>query len=228
MSAILNSPHFAITLTLLAYLAGHGLYRITGKPSFLQPVVSGIAIVGATLLVLDLDYSTYMEGASIIHFMLGTVTVALGLPLYQNLGLIRRHLMPLMVTLAVSGIVAAGSATGLLWLTGSDRATLMSMATKSITTPMAISVTESIGGHPPLATGFVMVTGILVAAFASPILSVTGVTSPAARGCAMGMIGHGVGTTRAFEMGSETGAFSALSIGLMGLYTAIGLGLLMP
>lgn len=228
MNAILTSPHFAITLTLLAYLAGHGLYRLTGKPSFLQPVVSGIAIVGASLLVLDLDYSTYMEGASIIHFMLGTVTVALGLPLYQNLSLIRRHLVPLMVTLAVSGAVAAGSATGLLWLTGSDPGTLASMATKSITTPMAISVTESIGGHPPLATGFVMVTGILVAAFGSPVLNLAGVTHPAAKGCAMGMIGHGVGTTRAFEMGSETGAFSALSIGLMGLYTAIGLGLVMP
>lgn len=228
MNAVLNSPHFAITLTLLAYIAGHGLYRITGRPSFLQPVVTGIAIVGATLVILKLDYSTYMEGASVIHFMLGTVTVALGLPLYQNLDLIRRHLVPLVITLAISGIVAVSSATGLLWLSGADRATLVSMTTKSITTPMAISVTESIGGYPPLATGFVMVTGILVAAFGSPVLRLTGVTHPAAQGCAMGMIGHGVGTARAFEMGKEAGAFSALSIGLMGLYTAIGLGLLMP
>jgi len=228
MTTLINSPHFAITLTLSAYLAGHWIYRFAGKPSFLQPVVSGIALVCLALYILDLDYDRYMDGAAIIHFMLGTVTVALALPLYQNLRLIRSHLKPLAITLAVSGIVAVGTAVGILWLTGADRAMLLSMATKSITTPFAISVTETIGGYPPLATAFVMDTGILVAAFGGPVLRITGVTHPAARGCAMGMTGHGVGTARAFEMGPETGAFSALSIGLMGLYTAVILGLIMP
>lgn len=228
MTAVIDSPHFAITLTLAAYLAGHWVYRLAGKPSFLQPVVSGIALVCLALYLLGLDYERYMEGAAIIHFMLGTVTVALALPLHQNLKLIRTYLRPLAITLLVSGLVAAGSAVGILWLTGADHAMLLSMATKSITTPFAISVTESIGGYPPLAAAFVMVTGILVAAFGGPVLDLAGVTHPAARGCAMGMTGHGVATARAFEMGPQTGAFSALSIGLMGLYTALMLGLLMP
>ena len=228
MREIITSPHFAITLTLAAYLAGHWLYRLAGRPSFLQPVISGIALVCLALVFLDLDYSVYMKGASIIHFMLGTVTVALAMPLYQNLKLIRSHLRPLLVTLSISGIVAMTTAVGILWLTGADRAMLAAMATKSITTPFAISVTESIGGYSPLAAAFVMVTGILVAAFGSPVLRLAGVTDPAARGCAMGMTGHGVATARAFEMGPQTGAFSALSIGLMGVYTALILGLVMP
>ena len=228
MTALIHSPHFALTLTLVAYLAGHGIYRLTGKPSFLQPVVSGIALVCLALYALDLDYARYMEGAAIIHFMLGTVTVALALPLYQNLQLIRAHLGPLLITLVVSGVVAMTTAVGILWLTGADRAMLASMATKSTTTPFAISITESIGGYPSLATAFVIVTGILVAAFASPVLRLSGITDPSARGCAMGMIGHGVATARAFEMGPRTGAFSALSMGLMGLYTALLLGFAMP
>ncbi len=228
MSTITATPHFAITLTLLAYLAGLGLYRLTGRRSLFQPVVVGIAIVLATLWLLDMDYGTYADNASIIQFLLGTATVALALPLYQHIRLIRRNMGALLVTLLVSGVVASGSAVAVLWLTGAEPAVLLSMATKSITTPFAISVADSIGGFPPLAAAFVIATGILVAAFGSPVLRLAGVTHPAAKGCAMGMIGHGVGTARAFEMDPETGAFSALSMGLMGLYTAIGLGLLVP
>lgn len=228
MSGIVATPHFAIPLTLLAYLAGLGLYRLSGRRSLFQPVVVGIAIVIATLWLLGMDYSTYAENVSIIQFLLGTATVALALPLYQHIRLIRRNMAALLVTLLVSGFVAAGSAVAVLWLTGAEPAVLLSMATKSITTPFAISVADSIGGFPPLAATFVIATGILVAAFGSPVLHLVGVTHPAAKGCAMGMIGHGVGTARALEMDPETGAFSALSMGLMGLYTAIGLGLLVP
>lgn len=228
MTELLTSPHFAITLTLAAYLAGLHLYRLTGGSSLFQPVVSGIALVIAALWLLDIDYSVYFDNVAVIHFLLGTATVALALPLYRNLALIRAHLKPLLITLVISGIVAAGVAVGLLWLTGAEGELLRSMATKSITTPFAISVSERIGGYPALAATFVIVTGILVAACASPILRLMGITSPAARGCAMGMIGHGVGTARAFELDAQTGAFAALSMSLMGLYTAIGLGVLLP
>lgn len=228
MSSITATPHFAITLTLLAYLAGLGLYQLSGRRSLFQPVVVGIAIVITTLWALDMDYGIYAENASVIQFLLGTATVALALPLYQHIRLIRRNMGALLVTLLVSGVVAAGSAVGVLWLSGAEPAVWLSMATKSITTPFAISVADSIGGFPPLAAAFVIATGILVAAVGSPVLRLIGVTHPAAQGCAMGMIGHGVGTARAFEMGPQTGAFSALSMGLMGLYTAIGLGLLVP
>ncbi len=227
MTDLLMTPHFAITLTLVVYLAGLWLYRLSNGSSLFQPVVVGIVGVIAVLTVLDMDYETYFGNAAIIHFLLGTATVALALPLYRNLSLIRANLGALLITLAISGIVAAGLAVGILWLTGADGELLRSMATKSITTPFAISVSEQIGGYPALAATFVIVTGILVAAFGSPILNLMGVTHPAARGCAMGMIGHGVGTARAFEMGARTGAFAALSMSLMGLYTALGLGVLL-
>ena len=225
-ATVLATPQFALALTLGAYVVGLALYRALGQSSLVQPVVSGIVIVAVVISLLGLEYEQYFSDAGIIHFLLGTATVALALPLYQQLPRIRRHFRPLMITLLISGIVAAGSAVGLAWLAGADEQLLRTLAPKSITTPFAISVTESIGGYPPLAAIFVIVTGILVAAFASPVLRWMKIDHPAAQGCALGMIGHGVGTARAFQLGPEAGAFSALSMSLMGLYTALALSLI--
>ncbi|MDX1589240.1 MAG: LrgB family protein [Oleiphilaceae bacterium] len=222
----MNSPQFAITLTLAAYLAGHWLYRRLGQSSLLQPVVSGIALVIAVLWMTGVDYAVYFDRAAILHFLLGTATVALALPLYHHLRLIRRHLKPLIITLLVSGLVASVSAVGLAWLAGADETLLRTLAPKSITTPFAIPVAESLGGYPALAATLVIATGILVAAFATPVLRLMGIENPVVQGCALGMIGHGVGTARAFQMGPEVGAFAALSMSLMGVYTALGLGLI--
>jgi len=226
MTDVLESPQFALTLTLTAYLAGQWLYQKLGRSSLLQPVVSGIVLVILVLWLTGVDYATYFAGAGIIHFLLGTATVALALPLYQHLGLIRRYLKPLLITLLCSGIIAAGSAVGLAWLAGGDGALLRTLAPKSITTPFAIPVSESIGGYPALTATVVIATGILVAALGTPLLRLLKVDHPAAQGCAFGMIGHGVGTARAFQINPETGAFAALSMGLMGLYTALSLSLL--
>lgn len=226
LQSLLNSPQFAITLTLCAYLAGHWIYRRLGQSSLVQPVVSGIGLVILVLWVTGVDYATYFDGVAILRFLLGTATVALALPLYHHLRLIRRHLRPVMITLLISGLVASGSAVGLAWLAGADEALLRTLAPKSITTPFAIPVADSIGGYPALAATIVIATGILVAAFATPLLRLMKVKDPLVTGCALGMIGHGVGTARAFQLGPDVGAFAALSMGLMGVYTALGLGLL--
>ncbi|MFE8072080.1 LrgB family protein [Marinobacteraceae bacterium S3BR75-40.1] len=221
-----ETPLFWLPVTIGAYLAGRWLYRRSGGVSFLQPVLVSIILIVSLLLILEVSYARYFQSVKIIHFLLGTATVALAIPLYDNLGLIRQKARPFILTLLVSGIVASGSAVGLAWWAGADAPLLLSLAPKSITTPFAIGVAERLGGYPALAASFVITTGILVAAFGSPLLRLLGVTHPAAQGCAFGMTGHGIGTARAFELDPQAGAFSALSMSLMGLYTVFGMALL--
>lgn len=212
---------FGILLTLTAYGIGRWLYRRSGFKTLLQPLISGVILVIATLLLLGVPYETYFASASIIHTLLGTATVALAIPLYQNLTRIRQYWRPLLLTLLPAGVVAAASTVGLAWLFGLDERILLSLAPKSITTPFAIAVSEIIGGYPALSAVCVIFTGMVVTVIASPLLAWMNIRNPAAQGVAIGTIGHGIGTARAFEIGPQCGAFSALSMGLMGLYTSI-------
>jgi len=223
LAEILPVSTFGILLTLFAYLAGLWLYRRSGGHAALQPVITGVLIIIGVLLVLNIPYKTYFASAEIIHTLLGTATVALAIPLYQNLARIRANWLPLTVTLLSGGIVAAITAVGVAWVLGADERILLSLAPKSITTPFAIAVSEIIGGYPALSAAFVIFTGMVAAMCAPPLFRLLGVDSPVAQGTALGMIGHGIGTARAFELGSETGAFSALSMGLMGVYTSLSL-----
>ncbi len=223
LANVLPLSTFGILLTLFAYLAGLWLYRRSGGRAALQPVITGVVIVICTLLALDIPYATYFASAEIIHTLLGTATVALAIPLYQNLARIRANWRPLVATLLCSGLFAAVSAVGVAWALGAEERILLSLAPKSITTPFAIAVSDIIGGYPALSAAFVIFTGMVAAICAPPVFRLLGVDSPVAQGTALGMIGHGIGTARAFELGSETGAFSALSMGLMGVYTSLSL-----
>jgi len=223
LSDFLVSPFFCIPLTLLAYQAGALIYSWSGGNTFLQPVVTGILFVMISITVLNLPYRDYFESVEIIHFLLSTATVALAIPLYKNLHHIRDNIWPLILTLLISGIIASASAVAIAWSLGASTEVMLSLAPKSITTPFAISVSESIGGYSSLTAGFVIFTGIVVAVSATPIFKWLNINDPVIQGSAMGMIGHGIATARALELNNKTGAFSALSMGLMGLYTSISL-----
>ncbi|UZE95174.1 LrgB family protein [Alkalimarinus alittae] len=219
--AFMASPLFCIPLTLVAYLVGTKVYDISGKNIFLQPIVTGIVLVMLAIMLLDLPYEQYFSGAQIIHFLLSTATVALAIPLYLNIKHIKASLRPLILTLLMSGIIASATAVAIAGLLGASLEIMLSLAPKSITTPFAMGVAESIGGYPPLTAGFVIFTGIVIAVAASPIFKWLNINDPIIQGSALGMIGHGIGTARALELSNKTGAFSALSMGLMGVYTSI-------
>ena len=220
-AALLSSPLFCIPLTLAAYLVGTRIYTASGNNTFLQPVVSGILLVISAITVLDIPYDQYFKAAEIIHFLLSTATVALAIPLYQNIKYIRASMRPLLLTLFMSGVIACCTAVGIAWLLGASNEIMLSLAPKSITTPFAMGVSESIGGYPSLTAGFVIFTGIVIAVAATPIFKWLNINDPIVQGGAMGMIGHGIGTARALELSNKTGAFSALSMGLMGVYTSV-------
>ena len=153
--------------------------------------------------------------------MLGPTTVALAVPLYRNLRRIRANLWPVLVTLLVGGGASVALTLLTAWLLGADLPVLMTLATKSVTMPIAMPLAEQLGGLAALAAVLVMLTGVLGTVMLPPLLELAGVNHPAARGMAYGMNAHAVGTARALEEGDECAAFAALAMGSLGVLTAL-------
>jgi len=220
-------PVLLLVLTLVIYGISLTIYQKSNRNVLLLPIVSGIFLVISVLVMFDIEYSHYFQSVNIIHFLLGTATVALAVPLRNNIHLIRAHAVPLSVSLFIMAFITPGLAVLSAWLLGAEQGVLLSLAPKSISTPFAIAVSESIGGYPPLVASIVIVTGIVVAIVATTVFKLFAIHNPIAQGYSMGLIGHGVGTAAAFEISMEVGAFSALAMGLMGLSTSICLPYLM-
>lgn len=223
--ALIHHPLFGLGVTLGVYqLAVLGYERT--RSMLLQPVLVSIVVLVGLLLLAGVDYAEYRVSVMPLILLLGPATVALAVPLYLNLRRIRQLLIPIVVTVLVGGIFATLMGVLLAWLLGAERLILMTLAPKSVTTPIAMLVAEEIGGLAALAAVFVMITGVLGAMVGPALLDLCKVRHPAARGMAMGMTAHAVGTSRALQESEECGAFSALAMSLMGVATAVLLPLL--
>jgi len=218
--AIAGHPLFFIGLTLAAYQLSLVAYERTRLP-LLHPVLGSIGILLVVLWLLDVQFPTYRDAVGPLLVLLGPATVALAVPLYLNLRRIRQFFWPILITLLTGGVFATVSVIALGWLLGASPAVLMTLAPKSVTTPIAMLVAEQIGGIAALVAVFVMFTGVLGAVIGPWLLSRCGVSDPAARGMAMGLAAHAVGTARSLEESEETGAFAALAMSLMGMATAV-------
>jgi len=215
------SPLLWLSVTLLAYLAAFGLYRRAGDNPLLNPVALAVALLIGVLLATGTPYATYFEGAQFVHFLLGPATVALAVPLYRQLGRLRRLWLPVAVAVVVGVSVAALSAVVLAALLGGSVETQLSLAPKSVTAPVAMGIAEKIGGLPSLTAVLVVATGILGAVTGTRLLAWCGVHDDAVRGIAMGVTSHGIGTARAFQVGPAMGAFSGLGMALSAFATAL-------
>jgi predicted murein hydrolase (TIGR00659 family) len=215
-----TTPLLGLTVTLLAYQAAYWIYRRLGMNPLANPVALSVAFLVALLWATGTPYQTYFDGAQFVHFLLGPATVALAVPLYANLGKLRKNLLPVLGGLLAGSVVAAGSAVGIGWLLGADRVTLMSMAPKSVTTPIAMGISEKLGGLPSLTAVLVVSTGILGAVLARGTLNLLRIHDHTVRGFAVGVAAHGIGTARAFQVSELAGAFAGLGMGLNGLLSA--------
>lgn len=220
MSSVIHHPLFCVGVTLGAYQLALAAYERT-RWVFLQPVLVSMLIVIAVLLACGIDYAEYSTSAKVLTILLGPATVALAVPLFLNLKRIRQLFWPTLITLLVAGLFATGMGIGLGWLFGVDHQMLMSLAPKSVTSPIAMLVASQIGGVAALAAVFVLITGVLGAILGPELLRRVGVHHPAAQGMALGMTAHAVGTSRALQEGEECGAFAALAMSLMGVATAV-------
>jgi len=218
--AVTHHPLFGAGVTLGAYQLAIALYERT-RLVFLQPVLVSTMLVIAILLLCELTFTEYKTSAEALTIFLGPATVALAVPLYLNLRRIRQVFWPTLLTLLVAGVVATVLGVALAWLLGAEHNMLMSMAPKSVTSPIAMLVASQIGGLAALAAVFVMITGVLGAIIGPSLLRLCGVRNHAAMGMALGMTAHAVGTSRAMQESEECGAFAALAMSLMGVFTAI-------
>ncbi|ESJ12187.1 LrgB family protein [Cupriavidus gilardii] len=215
------SPLLGLTATLLAYVFAFRIYERARFSPLANPVMISVALLVAVLTVTGTPYQTYFDGAQFVHFLLGPATVALAVPLYQQLPKLRAHVLPLLGGLLAGSLVAVVSAVGIAWLLGASPEVVRSLAPKSVTIPIAMGVAEKIGGLPSLTAVLVMGTGIIGAISATKILNLLGMRDYSVRGFATGLAAHGIGTARAFQVNQEAGAFAALGMGLNGVLTAV-------
>ncbi len=213
-------PLLWLTVTLLTFIGGTWLSRKLNGHPLAHPVLLAMLVLIALLLVTGTPYDTYFEGAQFIHFLLGPATVALAIPLYDNLRQIRRLLVPLLLACSVGVAAAVSSALGLAWLAGARDQTLLSIAPKSVTTPIAMGIAEQIGGLPSLAAGIVLITGAVGAIAAGPLFRLARIDDERAQGFALGVAAHGFGTAHALTISLRAGAFAGLGLGMAGLLTA--------
>lgn len=183
-------------------------------------MIAATILIGV-LLFTDTPYAVYFDGAQFVHFMLGPATVAIAVPLYQNRAAIRRALLPMAAAIIAGSATAILSAVAIAALLGASRETLLSLAPKSVTTPIAMGISEQIGGLPSLTAALVILTGIAGAIMATPLLNALGLRDWRARGFAVGVAAHGIGTARAFQAHPLAGSFAGIALGLNGLVTAI-------
>lgn len=222
--SVIHHPLFGIAITLGAYQLALAAYEKT-RLVFLQPVLISMLVLIGVLTACGVSYVEYRKSTEILSVLLGPATVALAVPLYLNVRRIRQLLWPTLTTLVVGGVFATGLCLLLgVWF-GADHMILMTMAPKSVTSPIAMLVAEQIGGVAALAAVFVLITGVLGAIFGPGLLTLARVDNPAARGMALGLTAHAVGTSIALQEGEECGAFAALGMSLMGVATALFLPL---
>jgi len=214
-------PLFWLTLTVGAYLFADFIYRSARLFPQLNPVAVSIVIIGACLMVFDIDYERYFNGAKFIHFMLGPATVALAVPIYLNWNTIRSESRAIIIVVLAGSAFAIGVTYGLAVLLGLDGPTTMSMLPRSVTAPIAMGISELIGGVPSLTAIITIMTGIVGAALGSFVLDLLRVRNMAARGFGFGLASHGIGTARAMAKNRTAGVFAAVAMGLSGIVTSL-------
>ncbi|MAM58890.1 MAG: hypothetical protein CMN25_16345 [Salinicola sp.] len=215
------SPLLHLFATLLAFIVATVINRWAGGTPLLHPVIVTIALLIGFLLLTGTDYPTYFQGAQFLHFLLGPATVALAIPLYDHRERVRRMLWPILIG-TISGVATAVvSAVGIAMALGANTETILSLAPKSVTSPIAMGIAEKLGGIPSLTAGLVLITGVVGCIVGPWIFRMTRITDPTVQGYSMGLAAHGFGTAYCFaSIGAVAGAFSGLAMGLSGLITA--------
>ena len=216
-----GSPLLALILTLTAYQIGVMVYERSRLNPLANPVLIAVTLIAAVITALDMPYATYFEGAQFVHFLLGTATVSLAVPIYRGLASLRGRFVPLMAALLGGGVTSIVSAVVIARLLGADEAVVGGMYAKSLTAPIAMGVAERIGASPTLTAVFTVTTGILGAALGRFVLDALRCQEWWQRGYAIGLASHGIGTSRAFSVNAEAGAYAGLAMGLHGVIGAI-------
>ena len=215
------TPLAGLTLTLVAYAVAWKCYQRTRMHPIANPVLISVALIVAVLWASDTRYQTYFDGAQFVHFLLGPAVVGLAVPLAREWESVRKLALPIAGALVVGSAVALVSTIVLAHALGATPATLLSLAPKSVTAPIAMGIAQKIGGVPALAAVFAVTTGVIGAALGKYVLDACGVRDWRARGFALGLAAHGIGTARAFQVNADAGTYASLAFALHGFIAAV-------
>lgn len=210
---------FTIVLTVGIYLISLRICQKIQKP-FLTPLLISTTVIILVLVSSGITFEQYKPGKAILTFLLGPATVGLALPLYLNRQLLRRMLIPILLAIVCGSITTVTTAVVLAKLSGLDVVLVTSMATKSITAPIAIEISRIIGGDPAIAVAFVVFTGTLGSMIGPSFLSLCKINTPVARGLAMGLAAHGQGTATILREGQLLGAMAGVAMALSAIFVS--------
>lgn len=226
MDALLTMPLFWAMLTIGFFLLGQKLYAALGNSAFAPPILTGLILVVLTLHLTGTSFEQYMEGGQYLHLMLGPVVVMLAVPLYQFFHAIRKDAARIFLAVALGSGVTVGVAVALTYWWVADHTVVASVAAKSVTTAVAVVLTEEMGGIAALASVCVMITGFAGVVVIPPLLRAAKLDQPKAMGLSLGVCAHAIGTSYALEMGEEQAAYSAMAMTLTATLHAIVLPLI--
>lgn len=221
---VARSPLALLAVTLGGYQFGRWLQARSGGHALVQPVLVTIVVVGLTLTALDVDYPDYRSATELIAFWLGPATVALAVPLHRQADRLKGFVVPMLVAIVVGAVVSIVSAVLIARALGAGDDLERSLAAKAATTPVAIAVTDALGGIAPLAAVFAIITGIVAAIAGPAVLNLLRIRDRRARGLAVGGVSHGIGASRMLREDETEGAFAGLAMGL----SALAISVLVP
>ncbi|MBL6679161.1 MAG: LrgB family protein [Candidatus Puniceispirillales bacterium] len=214
-------PLFWLTLTIGSYIISDSIYRRTNLFPLLNPVAISVLLVSLILISFDIKYERYFEGAKFIHFLLGPVTVALAIPIYRKWHLIILNSKAIFISLII-GSVFAILVTYILSLQFEiQKELILSLLPRSVTAPIAMGISEIIGGIPSLTAIITIITGVIGASLGVFVFDLIKLKKMEARGFSLGLASHGIGTARAMSRDKNAGVFAAVGMGLSGLTTSI-------
>ena len=216
----LSNDYFLLTLTFGVYFLAKLVRKLLRLPLF-NPILVSIAFLIIFLRVADVDYEEYRVSGAKIDFWLKPAVVALDVPLYKQLSSIRQEILPILLSQLAGCVVGVVSVVGIARLMGASTDVVLSLAAKSVTTPIAMEVTESVGGIPALTATIVVFVGIFGAITGFRILRYGHIGMPSSQGISLGTASHAVGTSAAMERSMEHGAYASLGLTLNGIFTAI-------
>lgn len=220
------SPLLHLTLTLVAFVLASAVYRRFQMNPLMNPVLLSVIAIVLILRGTETSYETYFQGAQFVHFLLGPATVALAIPLYRQFDRVRKSALAILVSILCGSITSALSAVSIAWLLDAKIVSIISVAPKSVTAPVAMGISEQLGGLPSLTAVIVILTGIIGAMLGPLVLNRLKIHDWSVRGLAIGTASHGIGTARALQVNELAGAFSGLAMGLNAIATAIMLPIL--
>lgn len=219
---ILNSATVGVVISLAAYGVGV-LLKKKFKLSIFNPLLISIVLVIAVISVLGIDYDSYNESAKYISYLLTPATVALAIPLYQQIELLKKHMVAIIIGIASGVITSLSSVLIIAVIFKLSHEEYVTLLPKSITTAIGMGLSEEFGGIVSISVAVIIITGVFGNMVAEGICKLFKIKSPISRGLAIGTASHAVGTAKAMEMGEIEGAMSSLAIVVAGLGTVIAM-----